>query len=89
MPANFVDISYDTLQLRKTRVVAFFADLENKLASIGAPTTAHLDITFDGSKINRISDGVQISTLPSSDMLKYYTQGLGLMKLAMNNQLYA
>jgi hypothetical protein len=89
MPANFAEINYDILQVRKARVVAFFADLENKLASIGAPTTSHLDITFDGSKVNRISDGVQISTLTSSDMLKYYNQGLGLMKIAMNAQLYA
>jgi hypothetical protein len=89
MPANFAETNYDILNTRKTRVVAFFADLENKLVAIGAPTTAHLDISFDGSKVNRISDGAQISTLTSSDMLKYYNQGLGLMKIAMNAQLYA
>jgi hypothetical protein len=89
MPANFPEINYDILNTRKTRVVSFFNDLENKLSSVGAPSTAHQDIYFDGSTILRISDNATISSLPSLEILKYYPQGLGLMKLAMNNQLYA
>jgi hypothetical protein len=87
--ATFVDIQYASLGTRKDRVVSFFAMLETKLVDINAPSTGHLDLEWNGSKVVRSLDGVQISSLDAYNQLKYYTQGLGLMKLAMNNQLYA
>lgn len=86
---NFVDNQYTTLGLRQDRVVSFFAMLESKLADISAPNTGHLDIEWNGTKVVRSLDGTQISSLPNTEQLKYYPQGLGLMKLAMNNQLNA
>lgn len=87
--AGFVDVSYDKLFSRSERIISFFSDLESRLSSIGAPYTNHLDIFWDGSKVKIIASDEQISGLSNSMKLKYYTQGLGLMKLAINNQLYA
>jgi hypothetical protein len=86
--ATFVDIQYNTLDTRSQRILSFFSDLEAKLASIGAPSTAHLDLEWNGSKVVRSLDGIQISSLSNPEQLQYYNQGLGLMKLAMNKQLY-
>lgn len=85
---SFTDNQYTVLDARKVRVDAFFTNLESTLHTNGTPTTYHLDIGWDGAKVIRISDGVQIQSLSLADRLKYYNQGLGLMKLAMNNQLY-
>lgn len=87
--ANFTDTSYDTLSVRANRIAEFFGNLENKLALIGAPYTNHLDIFWDGSKVKILLTDEQISALSNATKLKYYNQGLGLMKLAMNRQLYA
>lgn len=87
--ASFVDKSYNTLGIRSDRVISFFSNLESKLLDIGAPSTGHLDLEWNGSKVVRSLDGIQISSLDNATILKYYTQGLGLMKLAMNNKLYA
>lgn len=85
---SFVDSQYNKLEVRKERIDTFFADLEATLSNIGAPTTSHLDIYWDGSKVLVILTGLQISSSSLADKLKYYNQGLGLMKLAMNKQLY-
>lgn len=87
--ASYVDRAYDTLGVRKDRIISFFAMLESKLADINAPSTGHLDLEWNGSKVVRSLDGIQISSLDGYSQLKYYNQGLGLMKLAMNNQLFA
>jgi hypothetical protein len=87
--ANFVDDQYGILTARSTRVLTFFPDLESRLSSISAPYTAHLELYWDGSKVNRISDDIQISSLSPADQLKYYNHGLGLMKLAINEKLYS
>lgn len=87
--ATFVDRSYDLLNQRSLRVISFFADLDFTLANIGAPYTAHLDIFWDGSQVRLISTSQPVSGLSRFDRLKYYNQGLGLMKLAMNNILYS
>jgi len=86
--ASFVDNQYTKLEARKTRVDTFFADLELTLSNIGAPTTYHLDILWDGSKVKVILTDLQISSSSLADKIKYYNQGLGLMKLAINKQLY-
>jgi hypothetical protein len=87
--ANFSDISYSLLAQRSDRVINFFLELENKLSSIGAPYTNHMDIYWDGSKVKITLTDEQISGMSNADKFKYYNQGLGLMKLAMNRQLYA
>ena len=87
--ASFADRSYDTLLIRQERILSFFSDLESKLSSIGAPYTNHMDIYWDGSKVKIVATDEQISGLGSTDKFKYYNQGTGLMKLAMNRQLYA
>lgn len=87
--ASYIDRSYDTLVVRQERILSFFSDLESKLSSIGAPTTNHLDIFWDGSKVKIVATDEQISGLANSVKLQYYNQGVGLMKLAMNKQLYA
>lgn len=85
---SFTDNQYTVLDARKARIDTFFGDLESTLLTISAPIIYHLDIGWDGATVIRISDGVQIQTLSLADRLNYYNQGLGLMKLAMNNQLY-
>jgi hypothetical protein len=85
---NFVTESYDKLVERQARIDAFFEDLENQLTSIGSPATYHLDIYWDSGKIRRISDDVRIRDLSPADKLKYYNQGVGLMKLAINKTIY-
>jgi len=86
--ASFTDNQYSKLEVRKTRVDSFFADLESTLLNIGAPTTYHLDIFWDGTKVKVILTDLQISSSSLADKIKYYNQGLGLMKLAINKQLY-
>jgi hypothetical protein len=85
--ANFVDKSYDKLVERAARIESFFADLESRLSAINAPQTNHLEIYWDTGKVRRISDDIQIQSLSLADRLKYYHQGIGLMKLAINRQL--
>jgi hypothetical protein len=86
--ATYVDIQYAKLGTRQNRILNFFNDLEATLSSIGAPSTAHLDLEWNGTKVVRSLDGIQISSLSNPEQLQYYNQGLGLMKLAMNKQLY-
>ena len=88
MPINFVTESYDKLEERRDRVDTFFQDLEDQLSFISAPPTAHMDIHWDGVKVYTIQGDNRIQDLSLEDKLKYYNQGLGLMKLAMNNTLY-
>ena len=87
--ASFTDISYATLAQRSERILSFFGNLEITLSNISAPTTNHLDIFWDGSKVKITLTDEQISALSNATKFKYYTQGLGLMKLAMNRQLFA
>jgi len=87
--SSFTDIQYAKLGTRQNRILNFFNDLEASLSSIGAPSTNHQDILWDGSKVKVALTDEQISGMSHSDQLKYYNQGLGLMKLAMNNQLFA
>ena len=86
---SFTNRSFDTLNARAERIITFYSDLENKLASISAPYTNHMDIYWDGSKVKITLTDEQISGMSNADKLKYYNQGLGLMKLAMNRQLFA
>jgi hypothetical protein len=85
---TYVDQQYGTLSARQSRVDIFFTDLEAKLLDISAPSCNHLDIEWDGSKVKISATGDQISSLSLASKLKYYNQGLGLMKLAINKQLY-
>jgi hypothetical protein len=87
--ASYIDRSYDALGIRQERINTFFSDLESKLATIGAPSTNHMDIYWDGSKVKITATDEQISGLSNIEKFKYYNQGVGLMKLAMNKQLYA
>ena len=86
---SFVDLQYDKLETRKNRVIAFFGDLDNRLQVISAPTTYHLDIYWDGNFVRVILTDAKLAAEPYSEQLKYYNQGLGLMKIAMNKQLYS
>ena len=86
--ASFIDQSYDKLGARASRIENFFADLEGKLSSLSTPEVYHLDIYWDGGKVRRTSDSEWIQTLSMKERLKYYNQGLGLMKLAINKSLY-
>jgi hypothetical protein len=86
--ATYVDQQYGTLSARQSRVDIFFTDLEAKLFDISAPNCNHLDIEWDGIKVKISATGEQISSLSLANKLKYYNQGLGLMKLAINKQLY-
>lgn len=86
---SFVDINYDTLNARASRIENFFGDLSNKLLTLSAPTTYHQEIYYDGAgNVRRISDDEKIQNLSLFQREKYYDQGLGLMKLAMNKVLY-
>lgn len=86
---SFVDISYDTLVTRASRVEGFFGNLSNKLLELGVPPTYYQDIYYDGDgNTRRVSDNEKIQTLSMFEREKYYDQGLGLMKIAMNKQLY-
>jgi hypothetical protein len=86
---NFVDINYDTLALRASRIEEFFGNLGNKLNNISSPITYHQEIYYDGNgNVRRVSDDEKIQTLSLFDREKYYEQGLGLMKIAMNKVLY-
>lgn len=87
--AGYVDRSYDALLIRSARVQNFFSELESKLSSIGAPYTNHMDIYWDGTKIKITATDEQISGLSNANKLKYYNQGVGLMKLTINRQLFA
>lgn len=86
---SFVDINYDTLSARESRIENFFSDLSNKLSTLSAPTVYHQEIYYDGAgNVRRISDDEKIQNLSLFEREKYYDQGLGLMKLAMNKVLY-
>jgi hypothetical protein len=86
---SFVDISYDTLVTRASRIEEFFGNLSNKLIALGVPATYYQDIYYDGDgNVRRVSDNEKIQTLSMFEREKYYDQGLGLMKIAMNKYLY-
>lgn len=86
---NYVDINYDTLSARASRIENFFEQLSVKLLTLSAPTVYHQEIYYDGNgNIRRISDDEKIQTLSMFQREKYYDQGLGLMKIAMNKTLY-
>ena len=87
--ATYVDQQYGKLSDRKDRVVAFFGDLDGRLLTISAPTTYHLDIYWDGNFVRVTSTDAKLASEPYSEQVKYYNQGLGLMKIAMNKVLYS
>lgn len=86
--ATYVDEQYGILSARESRVETFFTDLELRLSTISAPECYHLDINWTGGKVRVTATDAQISSLSLADRLKYFNQGLGLMKLAINKQLY-
>jgi hypothetical protein len=85
---SYVDNQYAILDERRTRVTAFFGELDTKLANIGAPTIYHLDIYWDGGFVRVTETNAKLANEPASEQLKYYNQGLGLMKLAINAKIY-
>jgi hypothetical protein len=85
---SYVDDQYGKLDERRARVTAFFGDLDANLASIGATTIYHLDIYWDGGFVRVTETGAKLAVEPADEQLKYYNQGLGLMKLAINDRIY-
>jgi hypothetical protein len=85
---SYVDNQYTILEDRRNRVAAFFGDLDAKLAAITAPVTYHLDIHWDGGFVRVTETNAKLVNEPASEQLKYYNQGLGLMKLAINDTIY-
>jgi hypothetical protein len=86
--ATYVDNLETSLQNRKTRVLDFFVDLDLKLSSLSAPTTYHQDIYWDGGFVRVTATDAKLSVEPNTEKLKYYNQGLGLLKLAINKAIY-
>jgi hypothetical protein len=86
--ATYVDEQYGRLTDRKNRVVAFFGDLDSRLATISAPTTYHQDIYWDGGFVRITANDSKLASETPENQLKYYNQGLGLLKLAINKTIY-
>jgi hypothetical protein len=85
---SYVAINYDTLSSRAARIENFFGDLGSNLSSLGINPVYHQDIYYDGNgNIRRVLDDEKIQTLSLSDRQNFYSQGLGLMKIAMNKYL--
>lgn len=88
MPSNFVTENYDKMVQKRVKLDSFFQELEDQLSSISAPDFYHMDISWSNGEVRRSTDGARIQGLPMEQRLKYYNQAFGLMKLAINNQLY-
>lgn len=89
MPANPYDIFRDQLiDIHDTVVVNAFDNAATTLNAYGCDQTAFLELYFDGTKIVRIWDSTNVSSLPERERLRLYPQLNGLFKLAMNNKLY-
>ncbi len=86
---SYVNTQYAKLITRRDRVAAFFADLDSELLTLGVQPISHQDIYWDGNFVRvKLTDTKLASEIPSVQ-LKYFNQGLGLMKLAFNSDLYA
>lgn len=77
-----------TLTTTHTNIINAFTQAENQLIAQGCTNTAYIDLTFDGLKIVRRSDGTQVSTLPQHEIFILYGHLDGLFKTAMNNHLF-
>ena len=86
--ASYVDNQLTILTNRKNRVVAFFSELDSKLFDLGTAPIVHQDIYWDGNFVKIILTDTKLVNEPPTEQLKYYNQGLGLMKLALNSTLY-
>jgi hypothetical protein len=88
MPVNeFIAISAN-LTTEETTILDSWGDAESQLSTSSAPSTAFLEIQWDGSRITRVFDGVQVSSLGRSEQLRLYPQLGGLFNLAIRNLLY-
>ena len=85
---SYVDNQLTILTNRKNRVLAFFSELDSKLFDLGAAPIVYQDIYWDGNFVKIILTDTKLVNEPPTEQLKYYNQGLGLMKLALNSTLY-
>jgi hypothetical protein len=86
--ATFVDNQLAKLTAREARVNNFYSDCIDVFGSFGLGNIHHLDIYWDGSFVRVIATDAKLDSEPLSEKLKYYNQGLGLMKIVMNKYLY-
>ena len=75
------------LTTEATQIAGGWADAQTVLGANGAPDTAFLEIAYQGGKILRLWDGIQVTSLPASERERLFPQLAGLFKLAMNNVL--
>lgn len=89
MPANPYSTIATNLIAEEADIIASWGNAETELISQVAPATSFLEIQWDGgSRIIRIFDSVQVSSLAQSEQLRLYPQLGGLFNLAMRNLLY-
>ena len=79
------DVYNPELLLEYNGITAAWSQAETELQNLGAPASYFLEMYWDGSKIKRIFDDTQVSTLPLKDQLHLYPQLNGLYALAVRN----
>lgn len=75
------------LNANALQITGGWADAQSVLGANGAPETAYLEIGYQGGKIVRLYDGLQVLALPDSEKERLFPQLAGLFKKAMNNAL--
>jgi hypothetical protein len=85
---SYVATEYNKLSERKDRVIQFFGELDSQLLALSVAPTVHQDIYWDGNFVKIILTDSKLVNETPAEQLKYYNQGLGLMKIALNKSLY-
>lgn len=87
MPNPYNTIATD-LNAEEAVISVAFNNAETELQSNSAPSTIFLELYWDGTKISRVFDGAQVSSLAASEQYRLYTQLGGLFNAAMRELLY-
>lgn len=75
------------LTAQALQIVGGWGDAQTVLGANSAPDTAFLEIGYQGGKIVRLWDGIQVTSLPASEQERLFPQLAGLFKLAINSVL--
>ncbi|NCX93081.1 MAG: hypothetical protein EBX40_00175 [Gammaproteobacteria bacterium] len=87
-PVNPYPTIVTDLNQEAADILAAFTNAEASLTSSIAPYTQFLELEWTTTRINRIWDGSQVSSLSFAEQYRLYQQLGGLFNLAMRNLLY-
>jgi len=76
------------VSIHDTYVVNAFQQAQEQLNDLSCAPTAFLEIYYEGGRIRRIWDNLEVQSLSQRERLRLFPQLNGLFKLAVNNLIY-